>query len=82
MPCASRMVAEQPDEPLGRQPEAGGVEDLRADVGVQADELELRVAQHLRDGGLGGTGRQREAELLVLLPGRDVLVGVRLDARA
>ena len=36
---------EQADEPLGRQPETGGVEDLRADVGVQADELErLRVA--------------------------------------
>ncbi len=32
--------AEQADEPLGGQPEAGGVEDLRADVGVQADEFE------------------------------------------
>ena len=38
-PCSSRICGEQPDHPVGGDLEAGGVEDLRADVRVQADQL-------------------------------------------
>ena len=61
--------------------EGGDLEDLAADVGVHADELEAIQARERRD-SLGGRPRgQRESELRVLLTGPHVLVGVRLDAR-
>ncbi len=70
----------QPDDSVRGDLEPGGVEDLRADVGVQPGQLERRLAQDPA-GGLGGVAaRQREAELLVLVRGGDELVGVRLDA--
>ena len=63
--------------------EAGRVEDLRADVGVQPDQLERRQRRATATDGLGRVAAgQREAELLVLVGGRDELVGVRLDADA
>ena len=61
--------------------EAGGVEDLRADVRVQPDQLAAPgAASTRRTASCGVAAGQREAELLVLVRGRDELVGVRLDA--
>ena len=60
--------------------EARGVEDLAADVGVQADQLEGVGGQHPSGRFERGTGGDREPELLVLVRGGDELVGVGLDA--
>ncbi len=57
------------------------VEDVRADVAVQADELERGQAEDPAGGLRRGAAREGEAELLVLLTGLDVLVGVRLHSR-
>ena len=66
--------------PAGGDLEAGGVEDLGADVRVQAEQLEagrgLDPAYRLER----VAGGDREPELLVLVGGGDVLVRVRLDA--
>ena len=70
----------QADDAARGHLERRGVEDLRADVGVQPDELERRLGEHPLDrAGRLATG-QGEPELLVLVGGRDVLVRVRLDA--
>ena len=69
----------QLEHPPGGHLEAGGVEDLRADVRVQPGELEHGQRQHPADRLVGGAGREREAELLVVVRGRHELVGVRLD---
>ena len=55
------------------------VEDLRADMGVNTDQIEPRmlVAGEQR-GGSDATG-DREAELLILVRGGDVFMGVRFD---
>jgi hypothetical protein len=74
------QLAEQPDHAVRGGLEAGGVEDLGADVAVQAGEVQVRLADHPDGGGEGVTGGQREAELLVLVGRRDELVRVRLDA--
>src|SRR5690606_37838480 len=58
--------------------EPGGVEDLRADVRVQPDQLADPVGEQLRRGPVRRPAGEREAELLVLVGGGDVLVGVRL----
>ena len=79
-PVACRSCAEQPDHPVRGGLEAGGVEDLRADVAVQPGELEVRLADDADRRGQRVAGGQREAELLVLVGGGDELVGVRLDA--
>jgi hypothetical protein len=75
-----RHQAEQLRHPVRRQLEALGVEDLRPDVAVQPDQVEgvlVLDGEH----GLGRrAGDDGEPELLVLLAGRDELVGVRLDA--
>src|SRR3712207_8456056 len=59
------------------------VEDLAADVPVQADEPQPLGLEH-PPGRLRGVARlparDREAELLVLVRGGDELVRVRLDA--
>ena len=47
---------------------------------VQAEQLQLRRFVDSGNGFEGRAGGDREAELLVLVCGRDVLVGVRLDA--
>jgi len=60
---------------------ARGVEDLRADVAVQADEFErVRVLQDASDGLGRRAAGEGEAEFLVLVRGGDELVGVGLDA--
>ena len=69
----------QPQRATGGDVEALGVEDLRADVGVDAGQLERRRGVHRAQGVQGLTRGDREAELLVLVGGGDVLVGVRLD---
>ena len=69
----------QLEHPPGGHLEAAGVEDLRADVRVQPGELEHGQRQHPPDGLVGGAGREREAELLVVVRGGHELVGVRLD---
>ena len=70
----------QGEHPAGRDLEAGGVEDLAADVGVQAEQPQARRGQHAAYGLERVAAGDREAELLVLVGGGDVLVGVRLDA--
>ena len=66
--------------PRGRDLEACGVEDLRADVRVQPDQPQRGQLEDAAYGLLGGAGGERETELLVLVGGGDELVGVRLDA--
>ena len=68
-------------QPAGGHLEPGGVEDLAADVGVQPEQLEPVAVRRGCGDRLGGLAAgEREAELLVLVGGRDELVGVRLDA--
>ena len=72
-------VGMQAEGTPGRDLEAIGVEDLRSDVGVDPDQVQRRMVR------TGGERRRRvaagdgEAELLIFVGGRDVLVGVRLD---
>ena len=73
-------LCEQPDHPVRGDLEAAGVEDLRADVRVQPDQLEPGGRLHPAYRLERVAADQREAELLVLVRGRDELVGVRLDA--
>ena len=61
---------QQPPRGLG---ESVGLEDLRADVRVQAEEAQARMRADLRD-DLRRVG-ERDAELLVLVRGRQELVG-------
>ena len=79
-PCSRCDLRVQAEQPAGRDLEAAHVEDLRADVGVQPAQLELGAGQDRRDRRRGLPAGQRQAELLVLVRRRDVLVGVRLDA--
>ena len=74
-------LGEQAEHAPGRDLEARRVEDLRADVAVQPAQLEAGPREHPADRLGARRRRQREAELLVLVRGRDELVGVRLDAR-
>ena len=68
------------EHPSGRDLEAGAVEDLAPDVGVETEEVEsVGGLDHLHGLPRVAVG-DREPELLVLVRGRDVLVGVRLDA--
>ena len=73
-------VAQQPDHAVRGELEPCDVEDLRADVTVQADQTQVVGREHPAHGVHGGAAGQRQAELLVLVRGRDELVGVRLDA--
>ncbi len=56
------------------------VGDLGADVAVQADEFELRLAQDAGDGVLGGSVGEGQAELLAVGAGADLLVAAGRDA--
>ena len=58
------------------------LEDLRADVGVQADQLELLGGQHPLDRLRREAVLEPEAELRVELAGLDVVVGRGPDPRA
>jgi hypothetical protein len=74
------QLGQQPDDAVRGDLERVGVEDLRADVAVQSDQAQPRRAEHAAHRLRGVPAGQREAELLVLVRGGDVLVGVRLDA--
>ena len=70
----------QRDEPVSGHLEAAGVEDLAADVAVQAEQVEdVRAGEDARGRLERLTTGEAEAELLVLVTGGDELVGVRLD---
>ena len=56
------------------------VEDLRPDVAVQSDEAQVVGGEHPPHRVHRRAAGQRQPELLVLVCGRDELVGVRLDA--
>ena len=73
------LVAQAEDDTDGL-PEAGQVQDLGTDVGVQAGQLELLGGHDGVDGASGRAGGHRQAELLVLVGGRDVLVPSGVDA--
>ena len=79
-PSSLLMLGVQREHPPGRHLEAGRVEDLAADVAVQPEQVEARCVEHPAYGVEGLAVADREAELLVLVGGGDVLVGVRLDA--
>ena len=57
------------------------LEDLGADVGVEADELHPPGGAHPLDRALGEPVGEAEAELRVELPGLHVVMGGRLDSR-
>jgi hypothetical protein len=65
---------------LDGEGEAREGEHVAADVGVHADEVDARRRLGPCHRSRGGTRRQREAELRVVLAGLHVHVGVRLDA--
>ena len=73
-------VAQQADDAVGGEFEAGDVEDLRSDVAVQPDQAQVVGGEHPAHRVHGRAAGQRQAELLVLVGGGDELVGVRLDA--
>lgn len=73
-------LPQQADHAVRRHLEAGGVEDLRADVRVDAYQFERVQAQHPAHRLGRVPAAQGETELLVLVRGGDELVGVRLDA--
>ena len=76
----SEPAGVQAQHALGGDLEARRVEDLRADVGVQPDQVERRLGGDRPHRPRGLALGDREAELLVLVRGGDVLVRVRLDA--
>lgn len=71
---------EQPHDPLRGDLEPGHVEDLRADVGVDAEQVEAVVPEGAAHGLGGGAVGDGDAELLVLVRGGDELVRVRFHA--
>jgi len=75
------QLDQEPQHDLHRLLVSAQAEDLRPDVRVQADEVEPRVFQSGFDRFPRGARLDRETELGVELPGRDVIVRVRLDAR-
>ena len=56
-------------------------EDLRSDVRMKADQIQPRVFERLLDRLACGTRLDGEAKLRVQLAGRDVVMGIGLDAR-
>ena len=77
---AAEVVDREAPEPRDRRHRLAvgrEVEELRADVRV--DALEVGPARAAQPLGRGGRLRQREAELLVGVAGRDGVVGVGLD---
>ena len=73
-------VAQQPDDAVGGQLETGHVEDLRADVAVQADQTQVVGREHPAHRIHRGAAGQRQAELLILVGGGDELVGMGFHA--
>ena len=69
----------QPEGTARRDLEPLSIEDLRADVGVDTDQLKpgvLVAAEQRRQCGAAG---YRETELLIFMRGGDVFVGMGLD---
>jgi hypothetical protein len=66
---------------LGVGDERFGAEDLRPDVGVGADQVEVRRCDDGGGGPVGQAEREGEPELGVVVPGPHVLVGVGVDPR-
>lgn len=60
--------------------EARDVEDLRADVAVQAHQAQVVGLEDPTHAGHRGATGERQTELLILVRRGDELVGVRLDA--
>ena len=75
-------VVEGDEEHLDLAPVRVELEDLRADVGVHADELEVRRVPEAAHRLVGAAVGQPEAELAVLLAGLDEVVRVGPHARA
>ena len=71
---------EEHAEHLGRLLERRRFEDLAADVRMDPDQLDAGHELEGGDGLCGRPGGDGEAELGVLLPGADELVGVRLHS--
>ena len=76
----------QPEHDARGDLEPRRVEDLRADVRVDAQQVQLGVGQHREQRGHRGrvtvpARRDRQPELLVLVRGRDVLVPAGVHAR-
>ena len=81
MPCWSRTHRHQPYQPARSDLVRRQVRELRAEVAVQADELELGMGEHPLRRVCGGARAQREAELLVLDASRQGLVRMGVDTR-
>ena len=73
-------LGDEVEHHLHRGDVAAEVEDLGADVRVQPDQVDPGMGERLLDRRPRLAVLDREAELRVELPGRDVVVGVRLDA--
>ena len=72
-------VAQQADDTVRGDLEAADVEDLRADMAVQADQSQVIGGEDPAHRGHRRAAGQRQPELLVFVRGGDELVGVRLD---
>src|SRR5699024_10033173 len=59
--------------------EPGRVEDLAADMGVQAKKLQVGILVDRRHNLLRCTGGERKAELLILVSSGDELVPARMN---
>ena len=68
------------DDDAGGLGEGLGPENLGADVAVQPTEVQVRRVLDGGHGLVGLAGGQGQAELLVLVGGRDVFVATRVDA--
>ena len=81
-PCSSRTCGVQAEHPAGRDLEAGVSKICEPMWRVQADAARARsrASDPARPPRGASPLGEREAELLVLVRGRDVLVRVRLDA--
>src|SRR6185437_6739635 len=69
-------VAQQTDHAVCGDLEATDIEDLRADVAVQADQSQVVGGEYPPDRGHRRAVGQRQPELLVFVCGGDELVGV------
>ena len=81
VPGAGGQLGAQREDDARCGLEARRVEDLAADVRVDADELELRAGQDSEQGRHRLAARDRQAELLVLVRCGDVLVAPGVHAR-
>ena len=79
-PNSATIVAQQADDPVRGDFEAGDIEDLRTDVAVQPDQPQVIGGEHPPHRGHRRAAGHRQPELLVFVCGGDELVRVRLDA--